>query len=292
MERQNIGGVDVLHWNPRRPIGLRPRRAFRWTRSTPLGPRVDNFGDLLGPHVVRQIVREAALRPSREQRPPEVAVVGSIMHMLPARTVVWGAGVNGKHLQLPLPDSLDVRAVRGPLTRAYLAERGVAAPEVYGDPALLLDLDSIAPVAPETRPATQILHIANLNDGEAPKMPGTVTMAPTSPLAEIIRAIRDSKLVIGSSLHAIIIAEALGVPARAVVSPSEPAFKYLDYYEGTGRSNVSFAPTAGDALEMGGLTSGPVLDPALLAAFPTDLWGSGDAQSPRSSSPHEKDLPR
>ncbi len=25
MERQNIGGVDVLHWNPRRPIGLRPR---------------------------------------------------------------------------------------------------------------------------------------------------------------------------------------------------------------------------------------------------------------------------
>ncbi len=58
---------------------------------------------------------------------------------------------------------------------------GVAAPEVYGDPASCSISTRSLRSRPRPAPATQILHIANLNDGEAPKMPGTVTMAPTSP---------------------------------------------------------------------------------------------------------------
>ena len=256
-----LQGVQVLHWNPRRPIGLRPRRFFKWTKQLPFAPRVDNFGDLLGPRVVAQFAPDHA----SEKRGP-LAAVGSIIHMLPDDTVVWGPGVNGKHLDLPLPVSLDIRAVRGPLTGKYLAERGYADPGIYGDPALLL----------QHRPASDTrrdgaLLIANLNDSPE-RIPNVRVVSPLEPLEVILAAIQSSELVIGSSLHAIIMAETLGTPARAIASAHEPTFKYEDYYEGTGRAGVKIATGAAQALELGGEDRSPQIDPQLVASFPRDLW--------------------
>ena len=50
--------------------------------------------------------------------------------------MIWGSGINGKILDKKAFDftSLDVRAVRGPLTRQFLIENfQVDCPEVYGD---------------------------------------------------------------------------------------------------------------------------------------------------------------
>ncbi|MDO5500605.1 MAG: polysaccharide pyruvyl transferase family protein [Propionibacteriaceae bacterium] len=189
--------------------------------------------------------------------------------MLPPSTVVWGPGVNGKHLDLPLPPCLDVRAVRGPLTGRYLKERGITDPGVYGDPALLLRTDFTS--APDSG---RVLLVPNLNDHAGESPPDARVIDPRISLTRFLKELSTAELVIGSSLHAIILAEKLGVPARAIRSGAEPTFKYEDYYEGTGRSGVRIARDARDALELGGVDAAPVLDPNLVATFPHDLWRS------------------
>lgn len=275
MQVATVLGVDVMHWNPRVPLPFRPRRLFRWTKRLPAGRRVNNFGDLLGPIVVAQ--QAHALHAS--SRPPalpraRLAAVGSVVHMLDPGTCVWGAGVNGNHLELPLPESLNVRAVRGPLTRRYLMERGTQVPEVFGDPALLIDYSKWI----RGSAVGGVVCIQNLNDpvpvsGDGGSL-GARVVSPTSALQAVVSQIAGADLVVGSSLHAVIVAEALGIPARVVVSDSEPDFKYRDYYEGTGRSGVAFARTVQDAIRMGGVDAPPEIDTALAAAFPLDLWGA------------------
>jgi pyruvyltransferase len=79
--------------------------------------------------------------------------------------------------------------------------------------------------------------------------------------------------VLASSLHALIVAEAYGIPARYVrLSDHESIFKYNDYYLGTGRQQDKIATSVDEAVEMGGFAP-PQFDASkLLKAFPFDLW--------------------
>lgn len=106
---------------------------------------------------------------------------------------------------------------------------------------------------------------------------------PRRPLDECLRAIGSSRLVVGSSLHGIIVAEALGVPARLVRSTTEPEFKYADHYLGTGRAGWTAAESVEEAIRMGGEPPMEWPGAALMEAFPTDLWL--DAPPVRSQRP-------
>ena len=85
----------------------------------------------------------------------------------------------------------------------------------------------------------------------------------------MLEKILSCKLVLSSSLHGIVFAEAFGVPARWVELPgskkSEKGFKYHDYYSGTrgravlgdesgGTFNASFGPAKSihEGLRLGG----------------------------------------
>ncbi|WP_251150055.1 polysaccharide pyruvyl transferase family protein [Cellulosimicrobium sp. Marseille-Q4280] len=261
--------VEIVHWNPvrRRRRGL----AGLLTRPRP----VDNFGDLLGPLVVREIVRRGGGDPEA-RRDGRLLTVGSILSMARAGDVVWGTGANGKLLHEDYDLSrVDVRAVRGPLTRAFAQSKGASVPEVYGDPGLLVGhLWTRAELAGD-RPETSRLVVPNFHDlasvrGRHP------TLSPLSPLGDCLGAIAASELVVGSSLHGVVIADALGVPARFVRSATEPEFKYRDYLSGTGRSGTAIADSVDEALAMGPHPA-PCWDrDALLRAFPAGLWGIED----------------
>jgi pyruvyltransferase len=268
-----VAGVPVLHWNPVRKTGIWGRRSLR-------ARTVDNFGDLLGPLVVEGLVKRFGLTDAGQRSDRRLLSIGSILQFSTPGDVVWGSGVNGKvgadeyHLS-----GLDVRAVRGPLTRDILRERfGLAVPEVYGDPGLLLPYvqPQLTEWAKEKR--FDVTIVPNLNDlRHAPRTPNTIS--PRAELWTVLRRIAQSRFVVGSSLHGVIVAEALGIPARAVVSPLESPLKYQDYYLGTGRDpEGAFSPTVANALAKGGAQP-PAWSPhPLLTAFPADLWRS--AQSP------------
>lgn len=267
MAEIDVRGVSVVHWNPRRAV----------TRfGVPVGRRpVDNFGDLIGPFLVERFAGAQASRAGTR-----LLTVGSIMRMGRPGDVVWGTGVNGKSLDADFafgPGELDVRAVRGPLTQQFLEQRGVSAPAVFGDPGLLVadlfDRDEIR----ERRGTVDVTIVPNLHDFASVRRSYREALDPRSPLVECIERIASSRLVVGSSLHGIVVAEALGIPARLVQPGTEPSFKYDDYYRGTGRKSHTPAPDVARAVALGGE---PPLDwdPApMRAAFPGELWQSGEA---------------
>ena len=78
-------------------------------------------------------------------------------------------------------------------------------------------------------------------------------------------------------MHGVIVAEALGIGARAVRASVDKEFKYRDYYAGTGRPEVEIAATVAEALSMGACSPPVWSSDLLLDAFPADLWRSPEA---------------
>ena len=260
----NVRGVDVAHWDPR-------RRTSTWGAPRRYARPVRNFGDLLGPLIVRALVRELGLG-TRAGPNARLLAIGSVLHFAEVADVVWGAGVNAKAgTELAELPHIDFRAVRGPRTHALLAEHGLDAPRVFGDPALLLG--AVMPhlvVSDERRRGISV--VPNLNELAQLRSRSQV-VNPRWPLRRVLHRIAASELVVGSSLHGIIVAESLGVPARAVRTSVEGTVKYEDYYLATGRDpDVVLAETSDEAIARGGAEP-PRWDPRpLLTAFPAELW--------------------
>jgi pyruvyltransferase len=252
-----VRGVPVVRWDP--------------VRRGPSGPRrVGNFGDLLGPLIVRALVGGVPVVGPRRAR---LVAVGSILHLSRPGDVVWGAGVNGKMpLRLVDPARLDVRTVRGPLTRAVLEGLGVPVGPALGDPGLLVsDVFPDLPDRAVRRPRRDVTIIPNLNDRSAFR-DDPRSVDPTAPVSEVVRAVAESRVVVASSLHALVVADALGVDARPLASIAEHPFKYADHYAGTGRPGALPARDVPAALMSDGPGPAVVDLDALRACFPHDLW--------------------
>lgn len=231
-----------------------------------------NFGDHLSHVISAAVARERCVSFDDEtSRPHRLLAVGSILHFAQDGDTVWGSGVNGKvSLAEIRARKLDVRAVRGPKTAEVLRGLGIDAPEVFGDPALLIPRFFGARFRVE--PVRDYIFIPNLNDlkthGHLPNV-----VSPLRGWNHCVEQICAAKLVIASSLHGIILAEAFGVPARYVrLTAIESQFKYDDYAQGTGRRALVPAHSIAEAREMGGHE--PIhFDPEpLIEAFPYDLW--------------------
>lgn len=265
--------VEVIHWNPRRRIF-----SGRLTRRIPISRPVNNFGDLLGPALVERLVQSHSLPEPAEER--RLVSVGSIMSLARTGDTVWGTGINGKSKDRALEATvLDVRSVRGPRTRELLIGRGFQVPPIFGDPGLLVGHLWRREELRGDRASQTLSIVPNLHDYRSQRhLQHSVN--PTAPLWDVIGTIAASDFVVGSSLHGIVVAESLGIPARLVRSSTEPEFKYLDYFEGTGRYGVAFADTVEEAISMGGAPLPEEWNPEpLLEAFPRDLWAGPHARS-------------
>ena len=231
-----------------------------------------NFGDLLSPIVVNALTN-GLKRNSRNR----LMSIGSIMHFAHDHDTIWGSGVNGK---IPSDQikarNLDIRAIRGPLSRKVLKMRGLESPDVYGDPGLLLSA-----LMPETHPGsrgTSILLVPNYNDTQlyeiADKPVHHKLISPFGSPAAILAAILDAEIVLTSSLHILICAEALGTPVRLVLldGHEEAIFKYEDYFEGTGRCMQPVFRSFMTALESNSYAPLDFDATKLLQAFPIEQF--------------------
>lgn len=202
--------------------------------------------------------------------------IGSVLHFARTGDVIWGSGINGKVAQRWDPAlRLDLRAVRGPLTARALTELGMAVPAVYGDPGILTD--RYFPL----RSTRELPYWVVPHFREAPDLyAGQPLLSPRQMPAKFLRKLVRAQVVVSSSLHGLVLAEAYGIPAVPLKNHSgENEFKYRDYYEGTGREFPGFSDSVADALRREpppGIPAG--VKDRLLAVYPWDLWAKGSAR--------------
>lgn len=198
--------------------------------------------------------------------------VGSIIQGGAQNATIWGSGL--KHGDkdfnwiIRATRRLDVRLVRGPLTREALLNNGYKCPEKYGDPALIMPL-IYKPDVEKTKPYLVILHHETnltIKDFLSPVCEG---------YKSFIDELCSANLVISSSLHGIILAETYGIPAILLMDhETNNMFKYNDYYYSTGRKNYPIAKTVEEALtlEPAKIPDFTKLRENILSTFPYDLW--------------------
>lgn len=197
--------------------------------------------------------------------------IGSIIDGGYQDATIWGSGIRVEHKKLwwRIFRKLDIRCVRGPETRRILLENGYDCPEIYGDPAVLM------PMIYQPSETEKIYEYRVV-----PHMSYDVTEYPNvlSPYVndwkEFIDEIVKSNLIISSSLHGIILAEAYGIPAILLNDKNMDLFKYRDYYYSTGRKNLHVAKSVEEALKM---TPMPIPDLTkmksdLINVFPVDIY--------------------
>lgn len=201
------------------------------------------------------------------------------MHLAADGDTVWGAGVNGKvPFEAITARNLDVRAVRGPLSAEVLEKFGHFVPPVYGDPGLLVP--KLFGICKSVEPSIDVTYLPNLHDFRHWKgLRGL--LSPRTDYETVIRTIAASKHVVASSLHGIVIAEALGVEVSLVRPVEEDLLKYRDYFLGTGR-DLPYVNETTDKAPAHAIAPVRFDTAALEAQFPIDLWSKGDATNSTS----------
>lgn len=195
-------------------------------------PDTDNFGDTLSLPILSHFAGRPVELAERNDR-GKVLAVGSVITCMRPGDVVWGAGVQQD--QRFSAERATFLAVRGPLTRSAIDDADV--PPVYGDPGLLLPLV----YDPHVDVAHDVGVVPHFVDADASRRrnPGALHISVRQPWRDVVRQIKSCRRIIATSLHAIVVAEAYGIPVMWHGSYTgeirSPNLKFQDYFMGTGR---------------------------------------------------------
>lgn len=231
-----------------------------------------NVGDNISPVLVKYAAEYNNIDINKTvSKTKHLFAVGSIITAGAQDCTVWGSGLlNTSILNRLDKREIDFRAVRGPVSRAILMDRGFQVPEIYGDPALLTP-KFYNPQVDKKYEVSLITHM-NETKNSLPDKIHQINIV-TDDYKEFVREIKSSELVISSSLHGIIFAEAYGVPA-ILLKPKTDMLKYFDYYFSTNRMSFPIANSIEEALTVKPLDIPDLsqMQEKLLDAFPVDLW--------------------
>jgi pyruvyltransferase len=232
--------VDVLKEFGTAPSDLLARTYARWTP-------IDNFGDALNPWLIERISGSVPanisvsrpLKLAQEiSRKPDFVMIGSTLQWCGRHSVIWGAGFMSADSQLRYHPR-EVRAVRGPLSRARLLAQGVSCPEVYGDPALLVP--RFLTPSPEKKYALGLVphYVDKANEfvRKARSNRDVLVIDVQRHPEAVIRDITSCERVASSSLHGIIISDAYRIPSLWIKCSDGVrggGFKFNDYFQSTG----------------------------------------------------------
>lgn len=190
-------------------------KVWRW------GGALRNFGDVLGPELLRRMGYKVTEVPIAQA---DVITVGSVLRAVQAKgrpgTAIWGSGYSVPVTSVPKP--MKYLAVRGAFTRDIL---GLDTETPLGDPGLL-----VSNFWEKSDTRYKIGWVPHYVDKTL--MPAAdITINVKDPVDTVIEQISSCETILTSSLHGLIIAESFGIPAMRVWCDKVVGldFKWMDY---------------------------------------------------------------
>lgn len=225
-----------LEWEQffvRGKVGLNNKKIIKvhyWRRSF---DGLYNVGDVLNKYLIEKI-SNCKVEYSRLGINSFIAI-GSMINLktLAHQCIFWGTGTMA--LRLPYIPGNKFLGVREPLTRHSLIQSGYTCPDIYGDPALILP--SI--YNPAIKPKYKLGVVCHWRHKEKFCCDTSVKfidiLRKESEIEDFVDDIKDCEMILSSSLHGIIIANAYGIPARwfileGIPLEGDPTKKFIDYF--------------------------------------------------------------
>lgn len=182
-------------------------------------------------------------RATIEEDSPRLLLVGSLIHRVSPGDIICGVGSKFEYIKdSTMFNDADILAVRGPLTYDLLKRNQIDVSNVESlyDPGLLAKYVYADQITTDAK-RESVIFIPHYRERKMFKgfRRFPVVNIDASPLS-VCRQIFNSDHVLTSSLHGLIFAHSLGVPATLVLpKTNEGLFKYKDYLESVG---VNFNP--------------------------------------------------
>ncbi|MEM9212361.1 MAG: glycosyltransferase family 2 protein [Pseudomonadota bacterium] len=200
-----------------------------------------NFGDLLSPLLVSRLSHTNVNKETTANSGPYLLGVGSIIQTIDKPGAhIWGSGLLREltpQWQKKLADNpiAQVHAVRGHLTRNELITKlDLEVPEVYGDPALLLPRVIKFSDARKRSGIAFCPHLAHQKQFQNISDPHLRLIDVRDHPIEVIRSLAHAEVVLSSSLHGLVVAQAYGIPWVWITVGGKPLdgsnFKFHDFF--------------------------------------------------------------
>jgi hypothetical protein len=233
----------------------RPLRLYWWRHRD---GRTRNVGDELSPLLVELMSGRRVVHASLETC--DLVAAGSILDAAIATTgrapiPVWGSGLLFDRRPAPAP-TIAPSAVRGPATAERITGTG---PLPQGDPGLLADrlLDARPPVRHRLGIVPHYVDRGLPAVAALARLPGVLVVDTTQPPRAFVEQIASCAAVLSSSLHGLVVADALGVPNRWLRLSDGvmgDGFKFRDHLRCVGEARLT-------PLELTGGTLPPEAEP-------------------------------
>jgi len=199
----------------------------------------ENFGDILNKYLIEKIsgkevinFKDLAFLKNSKLR---YSAIGSVLNQFEVEDlVVWGSGFIQKPKNLKFTVK-EIKAVRGPLSKAVFDENSIECPVIYGDPAILLP-KYFYPKVEKKHQYGIIPHYTDMDSEnlEAFMQNNEVKLIDvTSPVESFVSQLLECENIISSSLHGIILADAYNIPNLWVTINNGLVggeFKFHDYF--------------------------------------------------------------
>ena len=208
--------------------------------------RCKNFGDELSAFITYSLINKNKYNLVYNQKNIDINIIsiGSYIHMAKNNYFIFGSGVRkDDHNQNEHNyKDLNICAVRGPLTKKYLDNKGIYVQNIFGDPALLLPKFYI-PIKNNSiqNKIGLIPHKSNYNlylDKYDKSLYYLIN--PMDDWKNVINSIYSCKCIISSSLHGLICSDAYNIPNLWLdeYELEEGDFKFKDYFQSQSRDYV------------------------------------------------------
>ena len=208
--------------------------------------RIPNAGDRINADIVSRLTGHHTVH-VQASNTPHLLAIGSLMSIATPSSIIWGTGVMHPDMGFGTPQEENIRALRGRLSSRVLCQAGFSVENVpLGDPAFLAP--NLLEIERQKTPQYRVGLVCHYTDRYNRHLRHILSESDVADLnvheqpETFLRRIAKCEVVVSTSLHGLVFAEALGIPNLWLKAGDEIAgegFKFQDWFSTTRRPQAA-----------------------------------------------------